>query len=77
MEPNKNNVFEQTIVYNITDLIRVVIGRESDRDVRVTLIVDPFKTIFKTQLEIKHEFYFESAIFAYNFIEIIRKVSEM
>lgn len=63
--------------YAMTDLIRVVIGRESDKeDVKVTLFIDPYHLKLKAKQEIIVGLYFESSIFAYNFIELIRKLSE-
>jgi len=56
MEPNKNNIVENPIIYNITDLIQVVYRRESNSsDIKdITLIVDPFKLENKNRQEIYH-----------------------
>ena len=64
-------------MYNLTDLLKVIIGRESNKDdIKVTMIIDPFNQRIKGRQEIFHEFFFESSNFAYNLIEIIRKVTE-
>lgn len=63
-------------MFNLIDLLKVIIGKESNKDnIKVTLIIDPFNQRIKGRQEIFHEFFFESSIFAYNLIEIIRKVS--
>jgi hypothetical protein len=43
MEPNKGGFIEPSQIYNINDLIKVIYGKESNKeDVKVTLIIDPY-----------------------------------
>ena len=48
MEPNKNNFIEASQTYSLTDLLKVIIGKESNsEDIKVTLIIDPFNQRIK------------------------------